>query len=187
MPPPPPVYISFQTGVNDMTASILLNVIGQQIQAGKNNIHLLISTPGGSTTTGIGLYHTLKGLPLDLTTHNVGGVNSIGNIIYLAGETRYACQSTSFMFHGVGMDIQQASRFEEKKLIESLDQIQNDQELLAEIISDRTNIDKEAVAQLFLQAAYMGSEEAKEHGIVHDIRDVDIPQGAEFLQLVFQR
>ena len=39
---------------------------------------------------GVAIYTTLRALPLDLTTHNIGNVDSIGNIIFLAGARRYA-------------------------------------------------------------------------------------------------
>ncbi len=42
-----------------------------------------------------------EGVPYKLITHNVGNVDSIGNVIFLAAEERYACSTSTFMFHGV--------------------------------------------------------------------------------------
>ncbi len=43
-------------------------------------------------------------------------------MILLAGEKRYACKHSSFMFHGVGFDIMgQNMRFEQKLLRQRLD------------------------------------------------------------------
>jgi ATP-dependent Clp protease protease subunit len=185
--PHPPIFISFQAEVNQATSEVLISVIAKQIQEGHRDIHLLLSTPGGSTTNGISIYNTLRALPISLTTHNVGNVNSIGNVIYLAGERRRACATSSFMFHGVGFDILQPTRWEEKNLMERLDNLRNDQGLIADIISSRTNIDPEETNRLFLSAAFLRAEEAKAKGIVHDIVDAQVPEGAPFLQLVFQR
>lgn len=182
-----PTFISFQAEVNQSTSEVLISVIAKQVQQGRREIHLLLSTPGGTTTNGISIYNTLRALPISLTTYNVGSVNSIGNVIYLAGERRCACATSSFMFHGVGIDIRQPTRWEEKNLMERLDNLRNDQGLIADIISDRTNIDPEETNRLFLSAAFLRSEEAKAKGIVHDIVDVQVPEGAPFLQLVFQR
>ncbi len=182
-----PAYISFQAEVNPSTSEALLSVVAKQIQDGHRHIHLLLSTPGGNTNNGIAIYNTLRALPIQLTTYNVGTVNSIGNVIYLAGEARYACVTSSFMFHGVGFDLRQPTRWEEKDLMEKLDNLRNDQGLIAEIISQRTNIDPEEANRLFLQAAFLRAEEAKTKGIVHDIMDAQVPEGAPFLQLVFQR
>ena len=186
MTEPIPAFFSFQSSVDETTAAVLLNVIAQQIEKGHKEIHLLISSPGGQTTNGIAVYNTLRAMPINLTTYNVGSVNSIANVIYLAGERRYACTGSSFMFHGVGVKVTEGSRLEEKNLVENLDHIRNDQGVIGQIISDRSNINPEEVANLFLRAAFMKSEEAKEYGIVHEIRNPDIPEGAPFFQLVFQ-
>jgi ATP-dependent protease ClpP protease subunit len=50
---------------------------------------------------GINIYNVLCGMPFKLVTHNVGNVDSIGDVVFLAGETRYACAHSTFMFHGV--------------------------------------------------------------------------------------
>jgi len=181
------VYISFHAEVNQTTSEALLSVVAQQMGEGRREVHLLLSTPGGLVANGLGIYNTLRALPIGLSTYNVGSVNSIGNIIYLAGERRVASRSSSFMFHGVGLDILQRTRFEERNLLEHLDSIRTDQRLLAGIISERTGIGPEEAEGLFLRQAFVGSEEAKTRGIVHEVGDVHVPEGVPFLQLVFQR
>jgi ATP-dependent Clp protease, protease subunit len=188
--PPPvapmPFYVSFNSEVNQITGPALIATVGQQVGAGFNELHLLLSTPGGHVAQGIAIYNMLRALPISVTTYNVGSVNSIGNVIFLAGSKRYASQTSSFMFHGVGFDVQSA-RFEEKMLKERLQGIQNDQKLIGEIIVRHTKISATAAEKLFLEAAFVGTVEAKKLGIIDDILDVQIPAGAPFLQLVFQR
>lgn len=188
-PPPAPasVYLSFHAEVNQTTAEALLSVIAQQMADGRRDVHLLLSTPGGLVASGLGVFNTLRALPIRLTTYNVGSVNSIGNIIFLAGEHRIAARSSSFMFHGVGFDVLQRSRFEERNLLEHLDSIRTDQRILSGIVSERTGIGAEEAERLFLRQAFVGSEEAKARGIVHEVGDINVPEGAPFLQLVFQR
>lgn len=36
------------------------------------------------------VYNALRAFPVKLTTFNVGAVNSLGNVIFLPGERRYA-------------------------------------------------------------------------------------------------
>jgi ATP-dependent protease ClpP protease subunit len=168
-PAPASVYVSFHAEVNQTTSEALL------------------STPGGLVASGLGIFNTLRALPIRLTTYNVGSVNSIGNIIFLAGEHRIAARSSSFMFHGVGFDVLQRSRFEERNLLEHLDSIRTDQRILSGIVSERTGIGAEEAERLFLRQAFVGSEEAKARGIVHEVGDINVPEGAPFLQLVFQR
>lgn len=184
---PTPVYVSFIGEINPTTCEVLVGTIAQQIkQHESDEIHLLMSTPGGNVREGIAVYNLLKALPSKLITYNVGQVNSIGNVIFLAGDERYAAVTSSFMFHGVGFDISN-SRFEEKQLVERLESLKNDQSLMGEIIAQRTNIDAEEVNGLFLQAAFIRADDAKNKWIIDDVRDVNVPQGAPFVQLVFKR
>lgn len=183
---PRPVYLAFSSEVNQLTGPALLGAIAQQMMLGHDELHLMLSTPGGHVAQGISIYNTLKAMPIKITTYNVGSVNSIGNVIFLAGNKRYASRTSSFMFHGVGFDVQ-AARFEEKVLKERLQGLQNDQKLIADIIVRHTKINAAAAEKLFLEAAFLRPKEAKRLGIIDNIIDVQIPKGAPFLQLVFQR
>jgi ATP-dependent protease ClpP protease subunit len=48
----------------------------------------MLSSPGGHVMLGMNLYNVLRALPIKLTTHNVGNVDSIGNAVFLAGNPR---------------------------------------------------------------------------------------------------
>lgn len=182
------LYISFLADINTVTASALMGTIGQHMNKNPETfreLHLLLSTMGGQVAVGISLYNMLMGLPVKVITHNTGTVNSIGNVVFLAGAERYAAKISSFMFHGVGFDIQN-QRFEEKLLVERLDSLKNDQNLIADIIIQRTKIRSNEVKDLFLQAGFLRANEAKARGIIDDIRQVKVPKGAPFVQLVFK-
>src|SRR5687767_12870728 len=120
---PPEVYISFSAEIVPQTTESLIAAFANLVKQGVRAITLLISTQGGSVMHGLNLYNVLRAFPVRLTTHNVGNVNSIGNVVFLAGETRLACPHSTFMFHGVGFDAQAGSRLEEKFLRERLDGI----------------------------------------------------------------
>src|SRR5271165_2415692 len=145
-------YISFSAEIVPHTTESLIALLGQQVNQGVQVVQLLLSTPGGSVMHGMNLYNVLRALPVTLITHNVGNVDSIGNAIFLAGAKRYACPHSTFMFHGVGFDVPQQMRIEEKFLRERLDGITSDQKRIGSVIEERTRIDKEAIARLFLEA-----------------------------------
>ena len=177
-------YISFNAPIDQTTSNALLGAIGGEMSKGVGKIYLLLSTPGGNVMNGITVYNALRAMPVELTTHNIGVVDSIGNVVYLAGETRYACPVSRFMFHGVGFNIK--DRLEEKHLVEKLDSLRSDQSLITDIFHERTNINTKEAEALFLRAAFMSPQEAQSRGIVHEVQDAQIPQGARFLQLVFE-
>ena len=181
-------YLSFSSEVSQKTTEALLGTCADLANKGADTVHLLFSTPGGNVLNGITVYNVLREMPFKLITHNVGGVNSIGNVVFLAGEERYAVPDSTFMFHGVGFDVTQPTRFEEKLLRERLDNVESDQRKIAAIINERASFaDQEEVASLFLKAATKDPAYALERGIIHDIRQVQIPRGAPIVQLVFQR
>jgi ATP-dependent Clp protease protease subunit len=186
-PPQTTTYISFSAEINVKTMEALLGVLAQQCSQGVKTIYLLLSTPGGHVNCGITIYNMLRAMPFHLITHNVGNVDSIGNVIFLAGAERYACAHSTFMFHGVGFDIIQPARFEEKTLRERLGSLDADQNRIGGIIKDRTKLNAQKVKRLFFEAQTKDAAYARANGIVHKVRDVKIPAGSPILQLVFQR
>jgi ATP-dependent protease ClpP protease subunit len=150
-------------------------------------LYLLLSTPGGTVMHGLTLYNILRALPIRLTIHNVGNVDSIGNAIFLAGARRFACPHSTFMFHGVGLDLHGQGRLEEKSLRETLDGILSDQHRIGSIIQERTKLSQADVEALFRQAQTKDAAYAASCGIVDEVRDVQIPAGSSIASLVFQR
>lgn len=185
--PRPPAFISFSAEVVPQTMEVLVNAVTNFVNQGFQQIHLLLSTPGGSVMHGITIYNILKGLPIKLITHNVGNVDSIGTVIYLAGEERYACPQTTFMLHGVALTTNAPTQFFEKNLKEKLASVQADQERIKAIYCDRAGINPEVAEQFFLGESTINATEAVNRGIANAIRNVEIPAGSPVLQLVFNR
>jgi len=181
------VYISFSAEINQATTEGLLGVCGQLVEKKVSTAYLMLSTPGGTVMNGLNLYNVLRAMPFKLITHNMGNVDSIGNVLFLAGEERYSSPHATFMFHGVGFDINGQVRFEEKLLRERMDSIQADQARIGQILCERTGLTPDEAKQLFLEAVTKDPEYARSKGIVHDVREIKIPDGAPFLQLVFKR
>jgi ATP-dependent Clp protease, protease subunit len=186
-PARPPVYITFSAEIVPKTTESLIATFANLVGQGFREFHLLLSTPGGAVMCGMNLYNVLRGLPIQLTTHNVGNVDSIGSAVFLAGETRLACPHSTFMFHGVGIDVSSPVRLEEKILRERLGAILSDQRRIGTILEERTRLTPEQVGTLFLEAQTKDATFAVGCGIVDEIRDVQIPEGSPVVSLVFQR
>jgi ATP-dependent protease ClpP protease subunit len=184
---PETYYVSFSAEINPNTTESLISVMANLVNQRVKTIHLLISTPGGSVMNGLNVYNILRGLPVELITHNVGNVDSIGNAIFLAGSKRYATAQSTFMFHGVGFDIANRVRLEEKNLREQLQSILSDQKRIGAIITERTKVSEKDASTLFLEAQTKNATDAISMGIIHEIRDVQIPVGGPVISLVFQR
>jgi ATP-dependent protease ClpP protease subunit len=188
LPNPSIAYISFSAEISPHTTESLLAVMSNCVNQKITTVYLMLSTPGGSVMNGMNLYNLLLGMPFELITHNVGNVDSIGNAIFLAGKRRYACPHSTFMFHGVGFDLKNhTGRLEEKNLRESLANVLSDQKRIGEIIAERTNLQQDVIEGLFREAQTKDATFAASTGIVHEIKDVQIPPGSNVISLVFQR
>jgi len=138
--------------------------------------------------SGINLYNVLRALPFKLVTHNVGNVDSIGNAVFLAGEERYACPHSTFMFHGVASGVPAGTpQLEVKQLRERLRAVVADELRIGSIIEQRSNLSQREVRALFREARTKDATHAVSAGIVHKIDDVKIPPGSPVMSLVFQR
>lgn len=182
-----PTYVSFSAEIVPQTTESLIALMANLSNMGTKEVHLLLSTPGGSVMHGLNLYNVLRALPMKLVTHNVGNVDSIGNAVFLAGEERYACPNSTFMFHGVGIDVPSGMRLEQKFLRERLNGILADETRIGAVIQERCSLDGTQVEELFREMKTKDAAYAVSAGIVHEVRDVQIPPGAPIQSLVFQR
>ena len=80
-----------------------------------------------------------------------------------------------------------AVRLEEKLLRERLDGIESDQRRIGSIIKEHTSLDQTTVEDMFREQRTKSADEALSSGIVHGIREINIPSGHPVIQLVFQR
>ncbi len=101
-----PVCISFVSEISPLTAPVLITTLGEIVNDKHDEIHFFLSIPGGSVQDGSAMYNFIKSLPAPLIAYNIGQVNSIRNVVYQSGQRRTACASSSFMFHGVGVNAQ---------------------------------------------------------------------------------
>jgi ATP-dependent protease ClpP protease subunit len=180
----PITYINFHAQINPHTTQNLMAAISQKLMAGTDQFYIMLSTPGGEVASGLTLYNFLRAIPAQVMMHNVGNVDSIGNAIFLAANDRHASPHSTFMFHGVGFDVKNI-RLEEKNARELLHGILADQNRIADIIVERTNIQRGRSRQLFREAKTKNAAEALAVGIIGNIADAAIPAGADILSFVF--
>lgn len=185
--PPAEVYVCFSAQIDANTTESLIATMANLANQGVPRVVLCISTPGGNVMHGINIYNVLRAMPFQLVTYNVGNIDSIGNAVFLAGEERFASPHSTFMFHGVAFTAQGGKEFDEKLLRERLDGVLADQNRIGSVIEERTALTGEQIEPLFRDAQTKDAAYAVGAGIVHEIKDVEIPQGTPVVALVFQR
>jgi hypothetical protein len=60
-----------------------------------NHLHYSMSSGGGDITSAFGVFNEMKGMPLKITTHNAGAVDSACIMPFMVGERRTASPSYS--------------------------------------------------------------------------------------------
>jgi ATP-dependent Clp protease, protease subunit len=170
-----PAYVTFNADIQPPMVQPFLNLTNELIQQGHDELHVLMSSSGGRVMVGFSLYHTLRALPLSIVTYNIGNIDSIANVLFLAGDTRYGARHATFMFHGVNWGV--GSPITGPAAREVVANIQADEDRIAGCIADRTKLAPDDVRGFFNEAATKDAEYALRVGIVQEIRDPDIPSG----------
>lgn len=177
-------YINYFDSIDIKRVKTIMSVCANIIAKDKpNKLYFLFASPGGDVNSGIVLYNYLKALPVKIIMHNIGTVDSIGNIIFSAGEERYASPHSTFLFHGVKMNINQGSSLSVEQLGELRSRLDSDQLKIAGILQENTNLNEEEILGFFREGESKDAEFAREKGLVHDIRIAKIQEGAPFITI----
>jgi len=173
-------YLILTAEVTPASANTLIQYLGGLIAQAPDRVVIAMNQPGGNVVSGVTIYNAMIAMPYPIVTHNIGNVDSISNIIYLAGCERYACAPSTFMFHGVGFAGNANERLEENLLKAKLDTILSDHRRISGIFSTRTNgaVSVRAGMLLFKEQRTRSAEWARDKGFVTDIRDFILPASA---------
>ena len=141
-----------------------------------------MSTEGGNMTAGFALYFFLKSLPLPLTTYNVGSVESVGVVIFLAGSKRYACPRTRFLVHPLHWGFGALVAADHSRVSEWRDCLDFDAERYACIYEEATKAagaSDDIRTHLFGNARIFDTDQALAAGIIHEAVQARLPQAGE--------
>jgi ATP-dependent Clp protease, protease subunit len=171
---PKAAVIRFFANVDPQTVGILLQTVDAQYKIGVRRFVLLLSSQGGDVLSGLMAYNYLKGLQIDLTTVNVGQVDSSAGIIFCAGSKRYSVPDARFLIHEVSLSVQANGpgilNIDLPSLEAQVSMLKSQESTIAKILAAAANKPQaEAEKKIHAQAA-ISAQEAKEWGLVQDIR-----------------
>ncbi len=178
-------YIRFMANVNADTATQLLRIIDHKLKQGMERLHLLMSTPGGTVFHGNSIHNFLRGCPFEVYTYNFGTVDSIGVVIYSAGEKRLSVPHARFLLHPVSHHIQARTALNEKDLEERLKGLVIDQKNIARVVADTCGKTEDEIDKMILARTTLDPHEAKDMGLVNEIQSALIPAGAD-LEVIYE-
>jgi ATP-dependent Clp protease protease subunit len=154
--------------VNDVTASLVVaQLLFLEAEAPDKDINFYINSPGGSISSGMAIYDTMRYIKSDVSTICVGIAASMGAFLLAGGEKgkRFALPNAEILLHqpmggmrGQATDIQiHAEHILRIKL------------KMNQILSENTGRSLEEITRDTDRDFYMSAEEALDYGIIDRI------------------
>jgi ATP-dependent Clp protease protease subunit len=173
--------VHFMTDVNVLSVTNLMDVCLKAISNPNQpatELRLYLSSKGGDTVAGFTAYNFLKSLGVKVTTHNLSNVESIANVIFMAGSERFANPLSRFLLHPLhwGFAAPQADHL---RLREWADCLDDDLQRFVQIMNIETANNKPSAQvdwdNLINSATILDPSRAAELGIIHQVMTATIP------------
>jgi ATP-dependent Clp protease protease subunit len=155
-------------GIDDHVANLVIaQLLFLESEDSEKDIHLYINSPGGIVTAGLAIYDTMQYLKAPVSTICVGQAASMGALLLAAGTSgkRYALPHSRIMIH------QPLGGFQGQATDISIhaQEILRLKETLNSILAEHTGQQLSQLSSDTERDFFMGSEAAKEYGIIDDI------------------
>ena len=161
--------------IDDHIASLTIaQLIFLEAEDSQKDINLYINTPGGSVTSGMAIYDTMRYIKPDVATICVGMAASMGAILLAGGSDgkRSALPHSKIMIHqpwigglqGQTTDIE----IHAKEMLKTRDTLYN-------ILSKHTGKTLEEITKDCDRDYFLTSEEAKNYHLIDNILETRIP------------
>ena len=115
--------------------------------------------------------------------HNIGTIDSIATIIFMAGDKRFAVPHSTFHYHGAKVTFGQGANFVLAQAKEFLDGFEKMHQKMAGIICDNTEMTKADVEELFLHGRTKELAFAKTKGIIDEVSVPNIENGSPLIHV----
>ncbi|HJT10540.1 MAG TPA: ATP-dependent Clp protease proteolytic subunit [Candidatus Nitrosotalea sp.] len=162
------VIIRLNCPINNQTINSLMTTIDNKMREGTRDFVLLISSHGGDTAAGLTVYNYLKGLPIKITTCNIGTVSSIAIVLYCIGNKRVSVPHAKFLIHEPWWAFQE-SKLDEYEIDEILKRLTIYKQNIAKVIATNTGKSILEVLEAMHHRTVFTSDEAQSWGLTHEI------------------
>jgi ATP-dependent Clp protease, protease subunit len=167
-----PLQLNWVVPVDANSVNQMIQVVNAQIHLGRKNFIILISSQGGEVLSGLTAYNFLHGLNASITTFNMGQVDSAANLIFCAGNHRYALPDSRFLLHSSFTLLPPGTPLNAQYLDGQYQQVLSMNKLMSDVLNSATNNKHTAE----IEAAVRGQKiltpsEAKQWGLIDEERD----------------
>jgi ATP-dependent Clp protease protease subunit len=156
------------TPINDQVANVIIaQLLYLDREDPDKDISLYINSPGGVINAGLAIYDTMQLISAPVSTICIGLAASMGTVLLCSGEKgkRFALPTATIHLHqahggaeGQARDIEIAAR-----------EILRLQEVIRNIVADRTGQTQEKVELDMDRDFYMDPQQALEYGLIDEI------------------
>jgi ATP-dependent Clp protease protease subunit len=156
------------SGVNDeVSNSIVAQLLFLQSEDPKADIHLYINSPGGSVTAGMAIYDTMQFVNCDVATYCIGQCASMGAVLLTAGAKgkRHALPNSRIMIHQPLAGMQGTA---EEIMIHAAE-FKRVKERLNNILLKHTGHPLETIEKDTDRDRFMNAVEAMEYGLIDQV------------------
>lgn len=152
---------------DDVSNSIVAQLLYLQFEDSKADIHMYINSPGGSITSGMAIYDTMQFIACDVATYCLGQCASMGAMLLTAGTKgkRFALPNSRIMIHqplagmqGTAVELE----IHAKEVIRT-------KRRMNELMLKHTGQTLDKIEQDTDRDNFMSAEEAKAYGLIDNI------------------
>jgi ATP-dependent Clp protease protease subunit len=152
---------------DQISNSLVAQMLFLQSDDPKSDIHLYINSPGGSITAGMAIYDTMQFVSCDVATYCIGQAASMGAALLTAGAKgkRFALPNARIMIHQplAGM---QGTAAEVEIHVGELRRIK---QRMNELMVEHTGHTLEEIERDTDRDRFMSAEEARDYGLVDKV------------------
>lgn len=171
--------------INNQTVPPLIKEVADRVGKGARSLMLAISSPGGNIYWGVTAYNFLRGLGIQITTHNLGQVDSVAGVIYCAGDRRLCVPDARFVIHGVSLLFQGTDvNISERDVRSRLTGAEKDRDTIASILATRTGKSLADVTNDMLNERILTAQQGVDYGFVTEITPQVFDPAQEIVQIV---
>lgn len=135
----PKHVIHFYGPITPLSFQEFRNVVLEALCKGQaSEISILLSSEGGDLNSGFTAYNFIRELPIPITCINMGSVESIAIMLFLAAETRFAVTQSRFLLHSFHWGFNSGA-VDHSRLAEHSASLAFDRERYVSIFNERTN------------------------------------------------
>lgn len=184
--PPRPVVISFVGEVNYDSVNRLLRSVTDQVQKGNTDITIMIGSAGGTVEAAYAAFNFLRHLPAptQITTINIADTDSAAVVLFCAGSKRYSLPGAGmrFLIHGTYQTSNNVPNAMTSQVLEQhLAQVNSANQMVIQAITSATKDHEADIINAVKSQTILTPEQAKDWGLVQEIRDTPLAPGTIIL------